>query len=239
MRLNRIIIYGTLPVLLASCAGQASAHRDDYLNETVVYLTLARTEIEAEYWFDVGQHSGIHNHFIRHNIATEWGFTDKWMADGRVTLLSEQNKNLDFASWRIESRYRFGDENTLPIDVAVSLEANSERESDGSSTQGIEPRLILSKDVGEKLNFTGNFSEEIPLDGQPTAFLVAFGNRFNWTQLVRIGYELQYNYGTHSGSAVPQVWFALKHDITFKLGYSARFDQETDNFARAALEIEF
>ncbi len=239
MKQYRYLVFGMSLLALASCAGQVSAHRDDYLNETIVYLTLEKSEVEAEYWFDLGRHSGATDDFSRHNTAAEWGITDKWMADGRATFVSEPGRGMTFDSGRLESRYRFSEEGVQPVDVAVSLEVNSEREPDGSRTTGLEPRLILSKDIGEKLNFTGNFSEEIPLDGEATAFLVAFGNRLNWTQLVRVGYELQYNDGSHAGSVIPQIWFAIRPAITLKLGYSARFDQEPDNFARAALEVEF
>jgi hypothetical protein len=225
--------------LLVACAPRASAHRDDYLNETIVYLTLAQGEHEAEYWFDLGRHSEADKYFTRHNFASEWSITEKWMADGRVTFLADPNKSLEFASGRFESRYRFGDEGTLPVDVAVSFEVNSERESDGSTTQGIEPRLILSKDIGEKLNFTSNMSEEVPFDAESSAFLLAFGSRFNWSQPVRVGSEVQYDFGSHAGSVIPQLWFAFKRDITVKLGYAAGFDQKPDSFARAALEVEF
>jgi len=221
------------------CPREGSAHRDDYTNETLVYLTLERGELEAEYWFDRGWQAGGGGDFSRHNTALEWGITDRWMVDGRVTVVSEGGQGTNFDSARLESRYRFMDEGVLPVDIALSFELNSEREPDGSTMVGIEPRVILSKDFGEKLNFTLNLAEEIPLDSESPAFEVAFGSRFNWTRLIRVGSEFQYNFHRHSGAVIPQLWFAFPRDVTVKIGYSAGVDREPDDFVRLALEVEF
>lgn len=232
-------ILGMLLISMVLSTREASAHRDDYLNETLVYLTLERSEIEAEYWFDHGRKSGGRGDFSRHNTALEWGITDRWMVDGRATVVSEDRQGTNFDSARLESRYRFLDEGVLPVDIAASFEVNSAREPDGSTTVGIEPRLILSRDFGEKLNLTANLSEEIPLDSGSPAFLAAFGSRFNWTKLVRVGSELQYNFDERSGQVVPQVWLAFPRDVTVKIGYSIGVDREPDDFFRVALEVEF
>jgi len=229
----RLLAILLLPLIL--CAREASAHRDDYLNETDVYLTLERGELETEYWLDRVWLPAAE--FNRHNAAVEWGITDHWMADARVTAISDGGTNFDSA--RVESRYRFFDEGVRPVDVAVSLELNTEREPDGSRPVGIEPRLILSRDVGEKLNFTANLSEEIPLDSGTPAFLGAFGTRLNWNSLVRVGSEFQYNFAEHTGSVIPQLWLTFRQDVTIKIGYAVGIDREPEDFARVALEVEF
>lgn len=234
-RAVRILVLLAVPLSL--CPQQASAHRDDYLNETLVYLTLGQDELEAEYWFDRGWGLEDEGSFSRHNVALEWGITDHWMVDGRATAVSDDATTFDSA--RLETRYRFSEEGARPVDIAASFEVNTERELDGSTTVGIEPRLIVSKDFGERLNFTANFSEEIPLDSGSTAFLVALGGRINWTELVRVGSELQYNLDEHSGSVIPQLWLTFPRDVTLKMGYSLGVDQEPADFARIALEIEF
>jgi len=226
-------------VLAAGYPVCVQAHRDDYINETVVYLTLAHNEHEGEYWLDEGWHSGGHDYFTRHNIATELGITDKWMVDGRATIATNHGGPTTFESARFETRYRFSDEGVEPIDVATSFEVNTERETDGSHTEGVEPRLIFSKDVQEKLNFTINLSEEVPLDGESASTHAAFGDRYNWTELIRVGSELQYDLNGHSGAFIPQVWFAVTPETTLKIGYAARIDREPSNFVRAALEVEF
>lgn len=226
-------------VLLALFPATALAHRDDYLNETSVYLTLERSELELEYWFDAGSLAGGHD-FVRHNVATELGITDRWMVDARVTYLVPEGRRTRFDSWRLETRYRFSDEGVWPVDVAASMELNSEREREGAGDVGLEPRLVLSKDVTERLNLTVNLEGEIPLEeSEPASFLPAFGVRLNWGELVRIGSELQYDCRRHAGTAIPQVWFAFTPELILKLGYAARFDRETESYGRAALEVEF
>jgi len=231
----RVVV--ALAGLLLAGTQTVSAHRDDFINETLVYLTLSQGELEAEYWFDDGSSSEPQGDFVRHNVAVERGVTGHWMVDGRVTAI--ERGTMAFDSARLESRYRFADEGTFPVDLAVSFEVNTEREPDGSRGVGVEPRLILSRDFGETLNLTGNLAEEVPVDGGPSAFLVAFGSRFNWTRLVRVGSEVQYNVDERSGAVIPQVWLAFPHEITLKAGYSIGLDRAPDDFARIALEVEF
>jgi len=226
-----------LTLALFLCTREASAHRDDYLNETLVYLTLGQKEVEAEYWYDRGYRPEDGSDFTRHNGAIEWGITDHWMVDGRITAISDAGT--DFDSARVETRYRFSDEGTLPIDVAASFEVNSEREPDGSTTVNLEPRALLSRDFAEKFNVTANFSEEIPLDSGTPAFLAALGGRYNWSNLVRVGSELQYNFDQQIGAVIPQLWFAFPREITLKIGYSHGVDQAPADFVRVALEVEF
>lgn len=217
----------------------AHAHRDDYLDETIVYLTLEEAEVEAEYWFDYGRDREESNHFSRHNTAIEWGITDHWMVDGRSTIKTTSDGATTLDGGRIETRYRFSEENARPVDVALSAEANWERSDTGSLDPGIEPRLVLSKDIGEKLNLTLNLSEEIPLHAGPAAFLVAAGMRYNWTELVRIGSEWHQDTQDDAGSLVPQIWFALSRGVTVKVGYSTGLENNREDFGRVALEAEF
>lgn len=234
-RCARVLAILALPFLLY--AREVSAHRDDYLNETLVYLTLAQKELEVEYWFDRGWRSGDRYDFTRHNVAVEFGITDNWMVDGRVTAISD--KDTHFESARLESRYKFFEEGAHPVDFAASFEVNSEREPDGSTIVGIEPRVILSRDFAERMNITANLSEEIPLESGVPAFLVAFGGRYNWSNFVRVGSEFQYNFDEHFGSVIPQLWLAFPRDATVKIGYSIGIDQEPNDFVRVALEVEF
>jgi hypothetical protein len=78
--------------------------------------------------------------FTRHHLALEYGITDHWMIDGRVTGLDEHGFHLD--SSRLETRYRFFDEGTLPIDIAVSGEVNTHRDEHGHQIQVLLPRQI-------------------------------------------------------------------------------------------------
>jgi hypothetical protein len=222
--------------------GPAFAHRDDYIDETLVYLTLEKGEVEAEYWLDGGyrkqEDSGEKVSFLSHNLATEYGITDQWMIDGRVTLEVGQRQEAVFQSGRFETRYRFFEENEKPVDVAVSAEVNTERDEGDRQQPAIEPRLILSKDF-DLLNITLNLPEEFLLRSGSTAFIPSFGLRYNATELLRLGTEVRYNTPSHEGSIIPQIWFAFPHETTLKLGYSSGLDRKKENFGRIAIEVAF
>ena len=127
MTLARSII--SVWLFLTLCASTVYAHREDYLDETLVFVTLERGELEPEYWFDMGRDDFVP--FMRHHLALEYGITNHWMVDARVTALHERSDGLDFDSARLETRYRFFEEGTLPIDVALSGEINAGRDEAG------------------------------------------------------------------------------------------------------------
>jgi len=217
-------------------ARMALAHREDYIDETLVFQTLEEHAVEPEYWFDYGTRP--EGDFTRHNVSLEYGITDHLMIDGRTTIDNPDNSKANFDSARFEIRSRFADEGDWPIDIALSAEANTRRLENGRYQYGLEPRLILSKDFA-KLNFTLNVAEELPVNrGAPSAEL-ASGARYDATKLFRFGSELKYDVHERSGAVIPQIWLAFPHDITFKTGYSKGFDQNREDFVRFVIEAEF
>ncbi len=214
----------------------AFAHREDYIDETLVYETLDKREIEPEYWLDVGSNDRVA--FWRHNVACEYGITDHWMIDARGSIINAGHAATQFDAGRAETRYRFSDEGVQPIDVAVSFEANTERNAQGKQEPKIEPRLILSKDF-QRLNLTLNLPEEIDLRTGTFAFVPAWGFRYNTTHMLRWGCEMKYNTRSHEDSVVPQIWLAFPHDVTIKMGYSFGFNKNEEHFARIACEVGF
>ena len=224
--------------LLLLAVETVHAHDEDYIDETLVFQTIEKGAIELAYWFDYGHRGDSDTYFQRHNLALEYGITDRLMMDGRVTLDHPENQNTDFDFGRLETRYRFADQGDWPIDVALSGEANVGRLENGRYQYGVEPRLILSKDFS-KLNFTINVAEELWANrGAPSAQL-ASGARYDLTQFFRFGSELKYEVHERSGSVIPQVWFAFPHDVTLKVGFSAGFDRNRENFTRIVLQVEF
>jgi hypothetical protein len=220
--------------VLLVCVSSAFAHREDYIDETLVFVTLDRGEVESKYWFDAGSMDS--DRFIRHHLGLEYGITDHWMIDGRIAGLDEHGFHLD--SSRLETRYRFFDTGALPIDIAVSGEVNTRRDEHGHQIFGIEPRLILSKDFG-KLNLTVNLAEEIPVSRNHPAFEVRGGCGYDATKLFHLGTELRYDMKERSASVIPQIWFAFPHEVTLKTGYSYDFGGTHERFVRLALEVGF
>ena len=56
-------------VLLVCFSRPGWAHREDYLDETLVFVTLDEGELEPEYWFDYGHRADQHANFMRHTVA--------------------------------------------------------------------------------------------------------------------------------------------------------------------------
>ena len=225
-----IIVFAGVPFT------EISAHRDDFIDETIVYLTLEQEELELEYWFDYGSESAAY--FINNNFASEFGITNHWMIDGRITYHSPRVSGFNFQSGRFETRYRFYDEGEKPVDIALSAEVNSEKSLTGESESGVEGRLILSKDFEEKLNLTLNLAEETLFKSGNTSFNPSFGLRYDANSLFRFGSEFKYKTGDKWGAVIPQVWITIEKAITIKLGYSEGFDRNPVNFGRLAFEAE-
>ena len=228
-----------LPFLLLFLgAGTAHAHDEDYIDETLVFQTVEQGAIETAYWFDYGYRGDGDTYFQRHNLVVEYGITGRLMVDGRVTLDHPENRTTNFNSGRFETRYRFAEEGAWPIDLALSGEANVGRLEHGRYQYGVEPRLILSKDFS-KLNLTLNVAEELPVNRGAPSVQLASGARYDLTQLFRFGSELKYDVHERSGSVIPQIWLAFPHHLTFKVGFSAGFDRNRENFTRFVIELEF
>ena len=240
--MKKFRIYIFLLVFSLSFSGSALSHRDDYIDETLVYLTLDKKEIEPEYWFDVGykhdEDSNKNIGFLRQSFAVEYGITEHWMIDGRGTIKNIQDKKTIFDTGRFETRYRFFEEGTKPIDLAISAEVNTERDEHGKMQPAIEPRLILSKDYKD-LNLTANLSEKVFLRSGKLAFVPSLGVRYNLPKVLRLGAEIRFDTHSHDDSVIPQIWFALPYEITIKLGYSFGFNRNEESFGRLAIEVGF
>ena len=213
------------------------AHREDYIDETLVFLTLERKSFEPEYWFDAGRETDAQRDFYRHSVAVEYGITEHWMLDGRSSFKHETAQANEFESARLESRYRFGDEGDRPVDVAVSGEFNVTHFAFANDEYGFEPRLILSKDI-EQMNLTVNLPVEIPLDHGALSMVPAFGMRYDVSEAFRFGSEVKYDVEQKAGSVMPQIWLGFSESLTLKAGYSQNFAHNKERFLRVALEVE-
>lgn len=227
-----------LTFVLFSAPKLSFAHREDYIDETLVFMTISPQELELEYWADFGHRIDPKQNFFRHSFAVEYGINERWMVDTRVTLDKTVAENLRWDSGRLETRYRFAEEGTHLVDVAISGELNAFRKEDGTSEYAIEPRLILSKDFG-RLNLTANLPVEVPIESGELELIPALGFRYDTEGVIRWGNEVKYNLNHQVGSVVPQLWLDLWEEATIKLGYSHGFGRDRESFARIAVEAEF
>ena len=213
----------------------ASAHKDDYIDETFVYQTLEAGELELEVWGDVRDAplSGLYTGSV------EVGILDRWMADAAVQV-AHTASGVSFDRVRAESRVRFSDEGALPIDVSASVEYEVEAEAEGDVVHTLTPRLILSKDPIPALNVTLNL--DLPVTLAPSGFVDfawAVGLRWNATEWLRPGVE-----GRHfarAGHAVvfPQLSFVLPGEVSIKLGLGVGLGEGVPRLdGRLVVEVE-
>src|SRR5262245_32178722 len=94
VRAVRLLVIG----LSLLSARMTLAHREDYIDETLVFQTVQQHAVEPEYWFDYGTRQGTD--FTRHHVALEYGITSHLMLDGRATLDDPNNNNANFDSAR-------------------------------------------------------------------------------------------------------------------------------------------
>lgn len=232
---RRIAVLVGMLALVVGSAVPAYGHRDDYIDETLVYLTLAHGEFEPEYWFDYLYFSKA-DHFLRHHFSTEYGITDHAMVEARATIAQPTIGNGRFDSARLEFRRRLAEEGSRPIDLALSGEVNAERAEDGVLHAGFEPRLIFSRDLHQRVNLTLNLAEEI---STRRSFEPAAGVRFEVNDRFNVGSEVRYSQGESNGVAIPQVWLKLPPHTTIKTGLFAGFGMRHITGGRIAFEFEF
>jgi len=222
-------------------AGQAWAHRDDYIDETFVYQTLGAREREIEGWAEI--HAGHDRHpRAWYTGAFEYGLAKRWTVDGAAQWVHDSG-GLGFGRFRSETRYRFAEEGKGPLDLAISLEyeAETRRATQGETEHVLTPRLVLSRDLVPAFNTTLNLDFPVPVSGEgEVRFRYAIGARYPAEGFVRAGAEFKRGPSEHSSILFPQLWFAFPGEVTFKLGTGIGLGSSDDPFnGRAVLETEF
>jgi hypothetical protein len=216
------------------------AHRDDYIDETFVYMTLERGAREVEFWGEA-RRSQAHKTERWYTGAFEFGVSSRWTLDGAYQLV-DRNADVRFGRVRTETRYRFAEEGEWPLDLAASAEYELETSAaTGGETEHIlTPRLVISKDLTAKLNTTVNLDAPISLSEGGVSFAYAVGLRYPAEALLRVGTEVKGQPSRHTAMAFPQLWVALGKETTVKVGAGIGLTDQTDRFiVRGVFEAEF
>ena len=218
----------------------AAAHRDDYIDETFVYMTLEGGARELELWGEV-RDTRVHTAEGWYTTAFELGISSHWTLDAASQLV-QKGKDVDFGRFRSETRYRFANEGDWPLDLAASAEYELETSAvTGRETeQTFTPRLVVSKDLTPKLNTTVNLDAPLSLSEGGLSFAYALGLRYPAEGLLRVGTELKGQPSAQTATIFPQLWWALPHDNTIKVGTGIGLTDRTDRFVvRGVFEVEF
>jgi len=218
----------------------AYGHRDDYLDETFVYVTLGGHEVEIEGWAEARRDTD-HRTAGWYTGALEYGLSSHWMVDAAAQAL-HRGEGFQFGRLRLETRTRFAEEGAWPVDVAASMEWEHEtRASTGTEPEdALTPRIVLSRDVSRDLNTTLNLDVPIELSGErEITFAYALGVRYPAETAVRVGTEIKGHPSAHTATLFPQIWFALPRQLTLKFGTGIGLTSRTDRWvARVVAEIE-
>jgi hypothetical protein len=214
----------------------ACAHKDDYLGDTFVFVTLDHGEAEAEYWVDWRSDP---KGFL-HTAGFEYGVTDHFMLDVSARYAAPISGPDRFETEFGELRYRFGDEGEHLVDVAASLEWENDRGTPGSTHRLLEPRLVLSKDFSD-WNATVNLVETIVLARSSRSALEgAAGIRSPNFGAWNFGVELQRERALETATRLlPQLWYRLSQATYIKAGLGYNLAGEHNHFVRVAIETEF
>ena len=222
-------------------APPASAHRDDYIDETFVYQTLGAREREVEGWAEIRAGQDQRPRFW-YTGAFEYGSTSHWTLDGAAQWVHDRD-GIGFGRFRSETRYRFAEEGRNLVDLAASLEyeAETHRATSDGAEHVLTPRLVISRDVFPALNTTMNLDFPVTLSpGGGVQFRYAIGVRYPAEGFLRGGTEFKQAPGEGSAILFPQVWFALPREITFKLGSGLGLASHDDPIiGRVVFETEF
>jgi hypothetical protein len=213
----------------------ALAHRDDYLNETLVYRTVDRGVTELENWFDLDQPRS-ESAFFQHTLDIEHGVSDHFTLSALVGFDSAR-RGYNYGRSQLEARYRFGEENPNGISIAATVEFENDQLE---RSDHVSPRIILNRDFKD-FNIALNLFPQFELRGhEGHAFGYAIGLRYGQEQLVRCGLEIQETVGERClGQVIPQLWIRLPYGLDLKIGYGQRLTSGADNFFRIIVETEF
>ncbi|MGE5717093.1 MAG: hypothetical protein ACM369_10625 [Acidobacteriota bacterium] len=226
-----------LTILAVLVPSAARAHKDDYLTDTFVFVTLDRNEAEIEYFLD-GRFSP---RGLGHRLGLEYGITDHLMGDVAASWLQYSGGPAVFSEGFLEVRYRFGEENQHLLDPAGSLEYRVERDpADGEKRHLLEPRLVLNKDFGD-YNVTLNLAYAIDLEKpKESAPEIALGLRSPAFGPLRAGLEVRRELATENVfDVIPQAWLRFSEDAYVKIGVGKNLAAGRESFVRVALEMEF
>ena len=215
---------------------RAYAHKDDYLGDTFVFVTLDRGEAEAEYWVDWRSDP---RGFL-HTVGFEYGVTEHFMLDFSTRYAAPISLSSRLETGFAEMRYRFGDEGERPVDIAASVELENDHSNPATMHHLLEPRLVLSRDF-HGWNSTFNLVDTLVLDQSwRSAIEGAVGIRSPNFGRWNFGLEIQRERALENSTRVlPQFWCRLSESTYVKAGAGYSISGEKNHFLRIAIETEF
>lgn len=234
---SKLLRYSVIVVTLL-VSSRARAHKDDYLDETLVYETIDAQVVALEFR---SKYSGLSRDrltpvFWVNSPFPEYGLTDSTMLEGQLSWGTAEGGR-QFAGAFFQVRHRFGEEGKYLIDPAFALEYEAERNEDGRVEHFLVPILVASKDRG-RFNVTGNIlfkTKHYPGRGLDLDY--ALGFRYP-RHGVRYGAELKLP-DEHQRFILPSIQVPLRKGLSIKLGVGTVLNRSSPRvLAQALIEFE-
>ena len=209
------------------------------------YMTQPQGNLELEIWNDVEapKDGGFDAAVVTSRVELEYGITDHWDMALYHVFQQEPGASFKFDSWRLETRYRLFEQNVLPVDIILYLEA--ERPVDFSAPWEIEEKVILEKTFG-RFALVGNIvGEQKPGHaGQGYAWEFDVGARYEVVPQLRLAAEFWTIRETVGGNTEatyflgPSIsWATGKFWLQLGAGFGLGDESSGSTFVRSVLGI--
>lgn len=147
LRLKIFVLAAVLTVLGRSAP--AFAHMRDYLLNQG-YHTARKGEFEVELYNDLNLKEADNDdtYSSKHQVELEYGLTSHLQLAYYELFTWDRPKDWRRDSFKIEGKYRFLESGELPVDIALYGEYKNPNGSRDASSDELEGKLILSREIG-------------------------------------------------------------------------------------------
>ena len=229
----------------------AEAHLRDYLvNES--YYTTKRGEFEVELYNDMNfaEADNDDSYHSKHQIEVEYGVTDHLQLAYYEVYTWDRAKDWERDEFKLEAKLRLAEAGQWPVDLALYTEYKNPDGHRDISSDELENKLIVSKDVGP-WNVVGSFIFEKPLNTHSDwEFEYTVGVSYGLTPRTRLGLEVKETLGDadefgihrkdHKVFIVPGLYTNLTPHLRLLVGPAFGLTRASDDLQlRTIVEVEF
>lgn len=149
------------------------------------YNTPEAGERELELYTDLNS-----SNVLKNQLELGYGITDRWSASLYGVFSNLHTSGRKFDSLKLQTRYRFAEQNELPVDTGVYVEYIQPLEA-GKPVE-LEAKLLLEKTLGNVV-FDSNLvvEKELAAD-EPFVFAATLGGGYAVSDSLKLGVETRY-----------------------------------------------
>lgn len=244
MRLGVIGLFGLVAV------GSADAHmRDNILNQP--YYTAKQGEFEIELYTDMifPEWDNDDTYKTKHQLELEYGITDHVQVAYYEVYTWDRTKDWERDSYKIETKWRLAEAGQWPVDVTLYGEYINPNGTRETSSDKIEQKLILSKNIGPWNVVTNAIFEKKINTHSNWEFAYTAGLSYGLTPRTRLGLEVKQKlgdsdeFGFHDSREfllAPGVYTTLHPNVRILVAPVFGLTKASDDLQlRSLVEIEF